>query len=127
MPYTRISLTIPAALLRELDKRAKSHGGRARSRLVAEAIRSYLGGTTDSGTAAQQQRVAEKAWAPYQPAFAQARLDLLKANLALSPAQRLKQAENLLLLTPRRARRHQVLGFDSYDEYYEWKKTRNVR
>jgi hypothetical protein len=51
------------------------------------------------------------------------------ADLRLSPTERLRRAEELGQLAraaQRRATRHQVIAFDSYEDYYEWKKARLV-
>ncbi len=52
----------------------------------------------------------------------------LAADLKRSPAERLRRAEELARLArqvrPRRGRRQQVIGFDSYEDFYEWKRAR---
>jgi hypothetical protein len=61
---------------------------------------------------------------------ADARRRHLAADLKRSPAQRLRRAEELARLArgvrSRRARRQQVIGFDSYEDFYEWKKARRA-
>ena len=54
----------------------------------------------------------------------------LRAELALPPLERLQRAEQLARLgepasLPRPSA--QVVGFDTYEDYYEWKKTRLIR
>ena len=51
----------------------------------------------------------------------------LERDLARSPAERLRSAE-AAARTARahrapRGRRHQIIGFDSYDDFYEWKQS----
>ncbi|HYT72167.1 MAG TPA: CopG family transcriptional regulator [Gemmatimonadales bacterium] len=119
--FGRISITLPRELLVAADRRARELD-RARSWIVAEALRRYVG----AGGAESGQRVSE----PTPPSYAaeavkEARRRHLIADLALSPTERLRRAEELLRLAWRvhgRRRRPQVIGFDSYEDFYEWKK-----
>jgi len=122
--FARISITLPRELLVAADRRARELD-RPRSWIVAEALRRYLGGGGDEGTGSAT-RVSE----PTPPSYAaeavkEARRRHLIADLALSPTERLRRAEELLRLAWRvhgRRRRPQVIGFDSYEDFYEWKK-----
>jgi hypothetical protein len=54
----------------------------------------------------------------------------LRAELALPPLERLRRAEELARLgqvsnLPRAGA--QVVGFDTYEDYYQWKKSRLIR
>src|SRR5690242_4138778 len=106
MPLTRISLTIPVSLLQQLDAHAQA-GERARSRVVVEAVRAYLGrtvGTEGTGRTATA-RVAEEPTAPYTawPGLGEHRLQQLEADLRLSPTERVLAAQDMLrLYRPRR-------------------------
>ena len=115
---TRITITLPAELVAAADTRA-TQLDRSRSWVVAEALRSRL--------AAAAVREPSVAYAARE--VAAARRQHLGSDLRLSPAERLRRAEELGRLgrsAQRRGRRSQVIGFDSYEDYYEWKKARLV-
>jgi hypothetical protein len=122
MPFKRISVTIPASVLAAADRRARELG-RSRSWVVAQAIRQY--------TRAQAGVVREPEPVAYAVAeVAEARRRRLVRDLELPADERLRQAEELAQLgreqRARAARRHQVIGFDSYEDFYEWKKARHA-
>jgi ribbon-helix-helix CopG family protein len=119
MSFKRISMTIPKDVLDAADKRARALE-RSRSWVIVEAIRAYVAGAAGS-------RVRE----PDAPAYAveevaDARRRHLVADLKRSPAERLRRVEDLVRVArqvrPKRARREQIIGFDSYEDFYEWKK-----
>ena len=121
MAYARIAITLPKDVLSELDRRAKQLD-QSRSRVIVAAIRAYL-----SAPSATVVREAVPAYGT--DAFGAARRDQLERDLARTPAERLAAAERLARLArtanPRsRARRprQQIIGFDSYEDFYEWKK-----
>jgi Ribbon-helix-helix protein, copG family len=130
MPFARISITLPKALLTAADRRAKQLD-RPRSWVVADALRLWLTPAATGpapGTSAAAVREAQP------PAYgaaevAEARRRHLDADLKLGPAERLRRAEGLGRLArarQRRGSRAQIIGFDSYEDYYEWKKARRV-
>ncbi len=130
MALARISVTIARSLVAAADRRARELD-RSRSWVVSEALRQYLGITTELGNATRSVRaVREPPPSPYAASeVAEARRRHLVAELALSPGERLRRAEELGRLAreaQRRPTRHQVIGFDTYEDYYEWKKTRLV-
>jgi hypothetical protein len=125
VPYARIAITLPKDVLSELNRRVKQLD-QSRSRVIVAAIRAYLGVPSPAV-------VREMAPAPTPAygadAFGAARRDQLERDLARTPAERLAAAERLARLArtanPRaRARRprQQIIGFDSYEDFYEWKK-----
>ena len=121
MPYARIAITLPKNVLSELDRRAKQLD-QSRSGVIVAAIRTYL-------RTASPAVVREVVPAYGADAFGAARRDQLARDLARTPAERLAAAERLARLArtanPRsRARRprQQIIGFDSYEDFYEWKK-----
>ena len=123
MAYARIAITLPKDVLSELDRRAKQLD-QSRSRVIVAAIRAYL-----SATPPAPALVREAVPAYGTDAFGAARRDQLARDLARTPAERLAAAERLARLArtanPRsRARRprQQIIGFDSYEDFYEWKK-----
>lgn len=132
MTLARISITIPDDLVAAADQRA-AELERSRSWLLVEALRSYLRTT---GARA----VHESTRSPYgstsveatelAPQIAAAWRRRLQAELQLSPAARLERAEELFRLAeevhPRRPRT-QIIGFDSYEDFYAWKTSRLIR
>ncbi|MDP3773654.1 MAG: hypothetical protein Q8Q85_05240 [Gemmatimonadales bacterium] len=134
MALARVTVTVPARLLKEADRRASALQ-RSRSWVVAEALRGFLAGAVrdDAGRGARAPAlVREDAPAPYAAPAAdveRARLRHLEAELALTPAARLERAEELGRLArsrQRRGRRHQVIGFESWDDYDLWKTAQRI-
>jgi len=130
--FARISVTVPEDLLVAVDRRARELD-RPRSWVVAEALRAYLDsepGTATGSASRGKHRVSEPAPAPYAvEEVASARRRHLESELRLTPVERLRRAEELGRLARERQRvghRHQIIGFDSYEDYYEWKKARRV-
>ncbi|OLC99471.1 MAG: hypothetical protein AUI88_01595 [Gemmatimonadetes bacterium 13_1_40CM_3_70_8] len=124
MALSRISITLPRDVLAAADRRARALD-RSRSWLIVEAIRTYLATPARAPSAGVRE--------PDPPAYAvrevaDARRQHLAADLKRSPAERLRRAEELARLArqvrPRRGRRQQVIGFDSYEDFYEWKRAR---
>src|SRR5438046_3811024 len=124
MALSRISITLPRDVLVAADRRARALD-RSRSWLIVEALRAYLATPARSASAGVRE--------PDAPVYAarevaDARRQHLAADLKRSPAERLRRAEELARLArqvwPRRGRRQQVIGFDSYEDFYEWKKAR---
>lgn len=117
----RISVTLPPDLVAAADRRAEQLD-RSRSWVVAEALRHYL---ALRGPRRVLEPEAEYSPAPTGDASAEvaaARRQQLEASLRLSPGERLERAGALASLAPRRAsNRQQIIGFESYDDFYEWK------
>ena len=119
MALARISITVARDLLVAADRRAKKLE-RSRSWVVAEALRRYL---------ARPGAVRESAVAPYEAAgpkglgsYRRAQLD---ADLALTPEQRVREAEQTARVAELAAGKrlgHRVLTFDRYEDYLEWKR-----
>lgn len=132
MTLARISITIPEELVTAADRRA-AQLQRSRSWLLVEALRSYLR-TTAPGAVHESTRSpygSAGARAPeLAPEVAAARRRRLQAELRLSPAARLARAEELVRLAaeahPRRPRT-QIIGFESYEDFYAWKTNRLMR
>jgi hypothetical protein len=122
---TRISITLPREVLAAADREAKRLD-RSRSWVVAEAVRRYAG---EPGAGSGQ--IAGPAPPAYAAAeVAEARRRHLAADLRLSLAERLRHAEELVQLAWHvHGRRHraQVIGFDSYEDFYEWKRKAQLR
>lgn len=127
----RISVTLPPALVEAADARARALD-RSRSWVVAEALRQYLAAAPgeEAQAGGRVLRVAETITSAYEAsAVEEARLRHLRAEAALPPNERLRRAEELGHLArraQRRGARRQVIAFDSYEDYYEWKKARRI-
>ena len=65
----------------------------------------------------------------HYPGLGASRLAQLTRDLQLTPEARVLAAEETLCQTgvPRRPRRHQLLAFDRYEDFLDWKKTRGAR
>jgi predicted transcriptional regulator len=125
MAFTRISITLPRDVLAAADRRARALD-RSRSWLIVEAIRVYL-----ATPLAAPARVGEGDAPTYAvEEVAAARRRHLAADLKRSPAERLRRAEELVRVArqvrPRRRRHQQVIGFDTYEDFYEWKRARRA-
>lgn len=121
MPFARIAITLPADVLASLDRRARQLD-RSRSRVIVDAIRAFL---------AAPGVVREPAVPAHgSDAVGHARKSQLERDLARSPAERLRLAEEAgrTARAQRRGagRRQQIIGFDSYDDFYEWKKNQRA-
>ena len=119
MAFARIAITLPKDLLSATNRRAKELD-RSRSRVIVEALRAYLAASPGAV-------VREETRPAYGPDdFGVARRQQLEADLARTPGERLRHAEEATRLAknlrPRHGRRQQVIGFDSYEDFYEWKK-----
>lgn len=121
MAFKRISITLPKDVLEAADRRARALD-RSRSWLIVEAVRAYLAVPANSRV-----READTPADAVQE-VADARRHHLVADLKRSPAERLRRVEDLVRVArqarPRRGRRQQVIGFDSYEDFYEWKRAR---
>ena len=119
---SRITITLPTALLQAADKLAKQLD-RSRSWVVAEGLRKFTGGTEVLRSA--QDRVAEETRVPYRAiGLGEYRRQQLEADLKLTPEERIRAAEQLTRLAtrmrpPRKTNR--IIAFDSYEEYADWK------
>ncbi len=124
MPLSRISITLPQDVVAAADRRA-AELVRSRSWVVVEALRAYLG-----KQAVGTWKVAEPGPPPYEVRqIAETRRHHLESDLSLLPAERLHRAEELGRLARRakgKSRRHQIIGFDSYEDFHEWKKGRRA-
>jgi len=126
MAYARISLTLPKAVLAAADRRAKELD-RSRSWVIAEALRQWnAGGAPTTASHA----VREPAAQPYGAReVAEARHQHLLTDLQRTPAERLRRAGDLARLAQAgrpRGPRVQIIGFDSYEDFYQWKKARRA-
>jgi hypothetical protein len=121
----RISMTLPADLLRQTDQEAKRLG-RSRSWVIAEALRRMQAGTgAGAGPGLVREATTASPYVAVQEEMEVARDRRLRAALALSPGERLRQANELLRLARavRPARnRTQVIAFDTFEDFWLWKR-----
>jgi len=123
-PLARISITIPPDVLKLADQLA-AQLDRSRSWVLGEAVRRMAEGAPAS--VVREPMISP--YAGYEEEMESARRRRLKADLALTPAERLRQADELARLgrmagPPRN--RSQIIGFDSYEDYDRWKTTHNA-
>ena len=122
----RISITIPADLLKAADRLARELE-RSRSWVLAEAVRRMAQEAPVPDSVVREPVI--NPYAGYEVEMEEARLRRLKADLAAAPEERLRQAEEMIRLA-RMVRpaqnRSQVIGFNSYEDYYRWKTTRRA-
>lgn len=123
-PIARISITIPADVLKLADELA-SRLDRSRSWVMGEAVRRMALG---SDVRVLREPVTNP-YAGYEAEMESARLRRLRADLAATPEERLRDADELVRLgrmvrPPRN--RSQIIGFDSYEDYDRWKTTQRA-
>jgi hypothetical protein len=124
MTYARISVTVPKAVLAAADRRARELG-RSRSWVVADALASYV---AEPAEREPSRRVREQV-ATYQvsPGLGGQRLAQLESDLALTPEQRVIEAERTARAAPVRTTRWTgVLTFDRFEDYLAWKRREAV-
>jgi hypothetical protein len=121
-PFARIAITLPHEVLAAADRLARQLD-RSRSWVIAEAVRRYAA----APEAASGDRVREPRIVPYAaaPGLGELRLAQLRADLRLTPEERVKAAEEEARIRPGAARRGpaaRLLFFDHYEDYLEWKR-----
>ncbi|MGH7669838.1 MAG: ribbon-helix-helix protein, CopG family [Gemmatimonadaceae bacterium] len=125
MSIARISITIPASLVKQADREARRRK-RSRSWLIAEAVQRYL------TEAPSSEAMREPPSAPYASGLGEQRLAQLRADLRLTPEARVKEAER----TARAAqpsghatygRVTRVVGFERYEDYLDDKRREDAR
>ena len=116
MTPARISVAIPSPLVTAAERCARELG-RSRSWVVTEALRRYLGGGSEAGEGRSGLALGE-----YRRAQ-------LEADLALTPEQRVREAEETARLSEtgrKHWRAHWVVFFDRYEDYLTWKRWSNL-
>ncbi len=124
MTLARISITLPPELVKAADRRA-AELDRSRSWVIAEALRLGL------GAVAPVARVRETAQEAARPPYAAAGLGSyrraqLEADLALTPEERVREAELTLRAAELRGRGwrgERLLMFDRYEDYLAWQRS----
>jgi hypothetical protein len=124
-----ISITIPRDVLRAADRRARELD-RSRSWLLVEALREYLARPAEVAAPAGGV-VREPAASPYaaRPGLGASRQAQLEADLALTPEERVREAERTAregALARERGGARRLLQFDRYDDYLQWKRREDL-
>ncbi len=124
-PFSRIAITLPEKDLAAADRLAAAQD-RSRSWVIAEALRRYV--ASIEVPSAQDARAGEASALPRPVGLGAARLAQLKADLSLTPEARVRAAEETLRLTETLAkpRAQQVVAFDRYEDFLDWKATRDL-
>jgi hypothetical protein len=114
--YARIAITIPKADLAAADALARDRD-RSRSWVISEAVRRYT---------AEAQAPPEVV--PRRPGIGALRRAQLKADLRLTPEERVRAAEETarVSLGKERPRAQRVIGFDRYEDYLDWKRFEEI-
>jgi len=120
----RISITLPEEVLQEADRLA-GELDRPRSWVLAEGVRRMA----RPQAAAVVREPVVNPYAGFEQEMETARLRRLRADLRQTPEERLRDADDLLRLSravhpPKQ--RAQVIAFESYEEYDEWKAAHRV-
>ncbi|MHC4236138.1 MAG: ribbon-helix-helix protein, CopG family [Planctomycetota bacterium] len=124
----RITITLPPDLVAAADRRAEDLD-RSRSWVVAEALRAHLLRDEAGAASAPAPSVAEPAASYAAAEVAEARRSRLRSEAALPPEERLRRAEELGRLARQaqaRGPRRVIIIFDSYEDFYEWRKSRLI-
>jgi hypothetical protein len=124
----RITITLPPDLVVAADRRAQELD-RSRSWVVAEALRAQLLQDEGGAPSAPAARVAEPPASHAAAEVAEARRSRLRSEAALPPEERLRRAEELGRLARQaqtRGPRKVIIIFDSYEDFYEWRKSRLI-
>lgn len=128
-PIARISVTIPADLLKAADRLAEELD-RSRSWVIGEAVRRWSSGSTAAESTAT---IREPIAAPYdahRPGLGDSRLAQLQADMAVRVDARVLAAEEVarvdrLIRLPTPGR--QLIFFDRFEDYLAWKKHEGIR
>ncbi|HYL22686.1 MAG TPA: ribbon-helix-helix protein, CopG family [Gemmatimonadales bacterium] len=120
MALTRISITLPPDLVAAADRRARALD-RSRSWLIVDAMRAYLAGSLAQGRAPSVPPDGVTS-----PGLGPLRQAQLESDFRLTPERRIRAAEETARLGEgvrgTRDRPHQVLSFDRYEDYVDWKR-----
>lgn len=131
-PYARIAITLPETDLASADRLAREQD-RSRSWIIAEAIRRYV--AAEAATEATPRVLVQPYVAPpagelaTQRGLGDSRRAQLISDLALTPEQRVRAAEETLRLSELKspARRHQLIAFERYEDFLDYKRRRDIQ
>jgi len=117
MALTRVTITIPPELVDAADARA-AELGRSRSWILTDALGRYLEPGTARGVGVREPP------ATYEAGLGESRQAQLEADLALTPEERVLIAEQTASIADLRRRhpaRDQVIVFDRYGDFLQWR------
>lgn len=130
MSLSRVTITIPAALLAEADRRAEALE-RSRSWLLVEALRAHLATAADP-TGAQSAPpepgspfLVREPGTAYVAGLGPQRLAQLASDLDLTPEERVRLAQQTAAAGTARRRPAQpdrVIAFDRLEDYFTWER-----
>jgi len=127
-PIARISITIPADVLKLADQLA-SQMDRSRSWVVGEAVRRFGAATPPAGTAAVVREIAAAPYVARRPGLGDQRLVQLRSDMALSVDERVKAAEESNRLDRELrpvCRGARLTFFDRFEDYLDWKRYEEI-
>ncbi len=115
----RVSITIADELLAAVDARAAALD-RSRSWVIANSLREVHSRKSPPESGGRQDRAPKKLIPSV--GLGESRLSQLKADLALTPEQRVMEAERTLMRSTRseRPRLNRVVSFERYEDFLEW-------
>jgi predicted transcriptional regulator len=126
-PLARITITLPPDLQEAADRRARALD-RSRSWLLSEALRLYLAQAEERPAAVREPAARYEAHA--QMGLGESRLRQLEADLALTPEERVREAEATARVAEHvrsRPKVDRVLCFDRYEDYMQWERAEDLR
>ncbi|HEX9633521.1 MAG TPA: ribbon-helix-helix protein, CopG family [Gemmatimonadales bacterium] len=127
MTYARVSITLPEDLLTAADQTAIELD-RSRSWVVAEALRAYLKSREAMRTAPLVREAPVRYGVTLRPGLGPSRLAQLEADIALTPEERVRDAERTARAVPAhpQAPASRLVVFDRYEDYLDWKRREDI-
>jgi len=131
-PNARIAITLTAIDLASADQLAREQD-RSRSWIIAEAIRRYVTAEATprapAGVLGPPHAAIRGAALVIQHGLGDSRRAQLISDLALTPEQRVRAAEETLPLSAVKSptRLHQVVAFDRYEDFLDFKRRRDIQ
>lgn len=127
-PIARISITIPADVLKLADQLA-TRLDRSRSWVIGEAVRRFGAATPPTGATTVVRETTSAPYVTRRPGLGEQRLTQLRSDMTLAVDERVKAAEesNRLdreLRPPCRGIR--LTFFDRFEDYLDWKRYEEI-
>jgi hypothetical protein len=124
----RITITIPEELLDAADSRAALLR-RSRSWVISEAIRDQTVSAGDRTSVAVRESANLEYNASRPGGLGESRRAQLTADMALTPSQRVIEAERTLMRAGRRgpSLQNRVITFDRFEDFLEWDRLDQLR
>lgn len=114
---TRVTISVPSTIVESADRLARLER-RSRSWVFSEAVARYL---SRPGEPSPDFGGADT----HAPVFEAARVDRLRGDLALTPEERVREIESIVRAAEalhREPRAHEIVVFDSWEDYLTWKR-----